>query len=49
MENEKKAKRILSALENCKVPVSWYCIDEDEIIKAIAKELRKIEKEEGNG
>ena len=49
MKNEKKAERILSALENCKVPVSWYCIDEDEIIKAITRELNKIDKEEGDG
>lgn len=49
MKNEKNAKRILMALDNCKVPISWYCIDEPELVRAIASELNRIEKEEGNG
>lgn len=43
-----KAERILEALENSKVPISWHCIDAPELIRTIARELRKMEREEVN-
>lgn len=46
MENREKAERILNALENARVPISWHCIYEPELIKAIALELNRIDKEE---
>jgi len=46
MENREKAERILAALDNSKVPVSWYCMDEEEIICVITKELNKIDHEQ---
>lgn len=45
-EEQRKSERILSALDNSKVPISWHCIDESELIKGIAMELNRIEKEE---
>lgn len=45
MKNEREAKQILAAIDNSKAPISWHCIDEPEIIRAIAAELNKIEKE----
>lgn len=49
MENQEKAKRILEAIDNSKVPISWHCIDEPELIQAITWELNRIDREEGNG
>lgn len=46
MDNRKKAKRILDAIDRSKVPVSWHCIDEEGLIAAIALELNKIDREE---
>lgn len=46
MENRQKAKRILAALDSCRAPITWHCIDEEEIIGAIARELDRIEREE---
>ena len=39
MENRKKAERILAALDNSKAPISWHCIDEEDLILA-AKTFR---------
>ncbi len=47
MENRQKAKRILVALDNCRAPITWHCIDEEEIINTIAGELNRIDREEG--
>ncbi len=47
MENKQKAERILAALDNCRAPVTWHCIDEEEIVGAIARELERIDREEG--
>lgn len=49
MTNQTKAERILVALENSTIPISWYCIDEPELIKAIVMELNRIDKEEEVG
>lgn len=49
MENQEKAKRILEAIDNSKVPISWHCIDEPELIQAITRELNRIDREEGDG
>ncbi len=46
MENKKKAERILAALDNSKAPISWYCIDEEELIRTITQELNRIDREE---
>lgn len=46
MENRQKAVRILAALENAKVPISWYSMDEEELIRAITRELNKIDHEQ---
>lgn len=48
LTDAEKAARILAALDNSKVPISWHCIDEPELIKAISQELRKIDKEEAD-
>lgn len=45
---DEKAERILEALDNSKAPISWHCIDETELVRAISQELRKIDKEEAN-
>ena len=49
MENRKKAERILAALDNSKSPISWHCIDEEDLILAIVRELNRIDKEETAG
>lgn len=49
MENEKAAQRILEALENSNVPISWHCINEPALINVIAKELNQIVKEKVKG
>ena len=49
MENRKKAERILAALDNYKATLTWHCIDEEELILAIVRELNRIDKEEGAG
>lgn len=46
MENREKAVRILEALDNCKVPISYHCMDEEELICAITRELNKIDREQ---
>ena len=46
MENREKAERILEALDNSKVPISWHCLDEEELISAITRELNKIDREQ---
>ncbi len=46
MKNKQKAERILAALDSCRAPITWHCIDEEEIIGAIARELDQIEREE---
>lgn len=47
MDNKKKAERILAALDRSKVPISWNCIDEPELVQAIIRELNRIDYEEG--
>ncbi len=42
----KKAERILRALENSTVPVEWSEMDREDLAAVIAKELRKMEKED---
>lgn len=49
MENKEKAERILAALDNSKVPISWHCIYEQELVEVIAQELSQIDKDEGEG
>lgn len=46
LKNIKKAKAILKALDESKVPITWHGIDEDEIINVIALALGKMEKKE---
>lgn len=48
MSNMEKAKRILTALDNGKVPISWHCIDEPDLLEIINAELNRIEREENN-
>lgn len=43
---EEMAARILVALDKGKAPISWHCIDEPDLIETIARELRKIDREE---
>lgn len=45
---DERAERILKALDNSKAPISWHCIDEPELVRAISRELRKIDKEEAD-
>lgn len=42
----KKAERILIALENSPVPVEWSEMDRADLAEVIARELRKMEKED---
>lgn len=49
MENRKKAERILAALDSSKAPISWHCIDEEDLILSIVRELNRIDKEEKAG
>lgn len=42
----KKAERILRALENSPVPVEWSEMDREDLAAVIAKELKKMEKED---
>ena len=41
-----KAARILSAIENSPVPVEWSEMDRYDLTAVIAKELKKMEREE---
>lgn len=45
---EEKAARILDVLDNGPVPISWLSIVEPDLIQVIAKELKKMDKEEEN-
>lgn len=42
----KKAERILRAIENSAVPVEWSEMDREDLAAVIAKELKKMEKED---
>ena len=42
---ERKAERILSAIDRGRVPVDWAAIDEPELIQEIAQELIRIDRE----
>ena len=42
---ERKAERILSAIDRGRVPVDWAAIDEQELIQEIAQELIRIDRE----
>ena len=42
----KKAERILRAIENSAVPVEWSEMDREDLAAVIAKELRKMDKED---
>ena len=44
---ERNAERILSALDLGRAPIDWAAIDEPELIKEIARELRLIDWDEG--
>ena len=46
MENREKAVRILETLDNSKVPISWHCMDKEELIRTITQELNKIDREQ---
>lgn len=48
MTYEKKAKRILEALENSKIPLSFHEIYRERIEKTIIVELKKLDDEECN-
>ena len=48
LENRTKAARILAALDQSTAPISWHCMDEDELIDTIVRELIRIEKEEAD-
>lgn len=39
------AGRILDALENGKVPISWHEVDRARLAQEIAQELRRMDKE----
>ena len=41
------ARKILTAIDDSKVPVDWAAIDEDELIEIIAQTLVDIDKETG--
>ena len=47
MENKKKAERILAALDNSKAPISWYCIDEEELFGCFSVDVIGIVGEVG--
>ncbi len=42
----KKAERILRALENSTVPVEWSEMDREDLAAVIAKELKRMERED---
>lgn len=42
---ERNAERILYAIDHGRVPVDWAAIDEPELIKEIARELIRIDRE----
>ena len=46
---ERNARRILEALDCGKTTIDWKAIDEPELIKEIARELRLIDWDEGRG
>lgn len=48
VDNEylKKAERILRAMENSPVPVEWSEMDREDLAEVIARELRKMDKED---
>ena len=41
------ARKILTAIDDSKVPVDWAAIDEDELIEIIAQTLVDIDRETG--
>ncbi len=45
---ERNARRILEALDMGKAPIDWKAIDEPELIQEIARELIRIDRDEGN-
>ena len=45
---ERNARRILEALDMGKSPIDWKAIDEPELIQEIARELIRIDRDEGN-
>ena len=45
---ERNARRILEALDIGKAPIDWKAIDEPELIQEIARELIRIDRDEGN-
>lgn len=42
---ERKAARILKAIDRSRVPADWPAIDEPELIQVIARELIRIDRE----
>lgn len=45
-EYMEKAERILRAMENSPVPVEWHEMDRDDLAAVIAKELKRMERED---
>jgi len=45
MTDNMKATRILAALDNSSVPITWAAIDEPRLIETIATELRRMDRE----
>ena len=45
MTDNMKATRILAALDNSSVPITWAAIDEPRLIETIATELRQMDRE----
>lgn len=43
---QKQATRILRAIDNSRVPISWPAMDEPELVRVIANELVKIARSE---
>ena len=45
MTDKAKAARILAALDNSSVPITWAAIDEPRLIETITAELRRMDRE----
>lgn len=43
---QRQATRILRAIDNSRVPISWAAMDEPELVRTIANELVKIARSE---
>lgn len=45
-EYMEKAERILRAMENSPMPVEWHEMDREDLAEVIAKELKRMERED---